>query len=288
MGGSAAITCRCCRPWRQAGFRTTLISNAEHFSEASAALAAPLVRETLVRRNIGYDFGAWRDGLADLVPLDGVEQLLLCNDSVYGPFAPLASLLSRADPAAADVWGMTEGRNHGPHLQSYWLLFHGKAITHPAFKRFWRTLPYINDKFAVVEAGELGLSRQLRAAGLRLNALFSYPEAEAAFRAQASPDSPVADAILDALDRGWPMNPSHHFWRVLIAELGLPFIKRELLTLNPAGMDDLADWEHVVQARFGVAPLAAREHLDSLGRQRPTSPDARGLMRLLRQVMSRP
>lgn len=68
-----------------AGFRTILVSNAEAFDAEAAARVAPLVRETLVRRNVGYDFGAWRDGLAHLGELERTEQSLLCDDSAYGP-----------------------------------------------------------------------------------------------------------------------------------------------------------------------------------------------------------
>jgi lipopolysaccharide biosynthesis protein len=212
---------------------------------------------------------------------------LLCNDSVYGPFAPLGPLLARAEPSEADVWGMTEGRNHGPHLQSYFLLLHRRAIAHPAFAAFWRDLPYLNDKFAVVEAGELGLSRALAAAGLRLRALFPYTQAEACFRAAARSDRPGERAMLRALDRGRALNPTHHFWRALIADLGLPLIKRELLALNPAGLDDIDDWQQIVEARFGAEPHAAAEHLAALA-QCPPSSQGRGLMRLLRTSMSAP
>ena len=270
-----------------AGFRVTLVSNADGFSATAAARVAPLVREVLVRRNLGYDFGAWRDGLRAIGDLDGCRQLLLCNDSVYGPFAPLGPLLARADPDAADVWGMTEGRNHGPHLQSWFLLFHPRALRHPAFDAFWRELPLLADKFAVIEAGELALSRRLRVAGLRLGALFPYAEAERCFRAHANPRHLQQRLMLRALRGGRVLNPSHHFWRPLIAELGLPFIKRELLALNPARLDDIRAWDRVIATRFGVEPLAARRHLAWL-KQQPQATDPAGLMGLLRTLMSAP
>ncbi len=270
-----------------AGFRTTLVSNAVGLTVEASARVAPMVRETLVRRNVGYDFGAWRDGLEHLGDLGCAEQVLLCNDSVYGPFSPLQRLVAEARPDQADVWAMTEGRNHGPHLQSYWMLFHRTAVVHPAFAAFWRTLPYLDDKLAVIEAGELRLSRQLTAAGLRLQALFPYDEAEARFRATADPARAGDRMLLRAIARGRALNPSHHFWRVLIADLGLPFIKRELLALNPAHLDDLGDWQQVVEARFGVLPRVAAEHLATAARPgQPNQPG--GLTRLLRTIVSAP
>jgi glycosyltransferase involved in cell wall biosynthesis len=271
---------------RAAGCRVMLVTNAEQFGAAAAAQVASLVHDVLVRRNRGYDFGAWRDGLRALGDLHRYDQLILCNDSVYGPFCPLEPLLAKAESDQADVWSMTDGRNHGPHLQSYFLLFHRRAMTSAAFARFWARLPYVDDKFAVVEAGELTLSRQLLAAGLRLRALFPYDAAEACFRAAADPLRPTHQAMLRALDRGRAMNPTHHFWRLLIAEFGLPFIKRELLTLNPARLDDISDWEAVVQARFGVRPLAASSHLGNL--VHPQATTSTNLIGLARRIMAAP
>ena len=57
----------------------------------------------------------------DLVarPPSEARLLLLANDSVAGPFAPLGPLLARVDFAMADIWGATDSRERGYHLQSY-------------------------------------------------------------------------------------------------------------------------------------------------------------------------
>ena len=55
---------------------------------------------------------------------------MLANDSVYGPLFDLKEILARCD-ASADIWGMTDNRAGGYHLQSYFLLFRGRALVCP-------------------------------------------------------------------------------------------------------------------------------------------------------------
>src|SRR4051794_4350394 len=45
-----------------AGFRITFVSNATKFSQGTAAEIASCCRQILWRRNVGYDFGAYKDG----------------------------------------------------------------------------------------------------------------------------------------------------------------------------------------------------------------------------------
>src|SRR5215212_6819303 len=72
-----------------AGFRITFVSNAPKFSQKSVAEIAVFCRRIVWRRNTGYDFGAYKDGIKAIGDLDQVDRLLLMNDSVYGPFHPL-------------------------------------------------------------------------------------------------------------------------------------------------------------------------------------------------------
>ena len=90
-----------------AGFRVTFVSNARKFRDASVAAVKPFCRQIIRRRNVGYDFGAYKDAIALLGDLAECDRLLLMNDSVYGPFRPLTSIFEMADPEC-DFWGITD------------------------------------------------------------------------------------------------------------------------------------------------------------------------------------
>ena len=144
-----------------ARFRVTFVSNARKLTEESAAAVKPFCRQVIWRRNLGYDFGAYKDGIAHLGDLDGCDRLLLMNDSVYGPFRPLDAILDAVSPSQLDFWGITDSWDRHYHLQSYFILFFPTAITSRAFRKFWRRLPYVNNKLWVIRNGEIMLTQRL-------------------------------------------------------------------------------------------------------------------------------
>ena len=62
----------------------------------------------LARRHCAYDFGSYRLGLAEAESrgwLASASHVLLCNDSVIGPFFNLESVVRKLIDSAAPVWG---------------------------------------------------------------------------------------------------------------------------------------------------------------------------------------
>jgi len=109
----------------------------------------------------------------------------------------------------------------------------------------------------VVQQGELGLSRRMRAAGVRCAALFGYArllaEVDEATRIGLGPRF----ALPEALER-YPLNPCHHLWRVLVERMHFPYLKTELVLRNPGQLPGVSAWEEVVPA--SEVP-AIRQHL---------------------------
>ena len=60
------------------------------------------------RPNLGYDFGSWAQILELLPRVRSAEVALLVNDSLVGPFRPLAPLLAQMEADSAPVWGLVE------------------------------------------------------------------------------------------------------------------------------------------------------------------------------------
>ncbi len=101
------------------------------------------------------------------------------------------------------MFGLTENRGGGSHLQSYALLASGDAAV----------------KDVARLTGALRLN-DLRPLGPR----FAEP---------------------DAVDR-YPLNPTHHLWRVLIDRFGFPFLKTELVRRNPGRLPGVDAWPALV------------------------------------------
>ena len=89
--------------------------------------------------------------------------VLLLNDSLVGPFAPIDHLLERFHRSHADVWGMTDTEQLGHHLQSYCLGFRRAAWTIRSSARSGRASGWKPSRDDVIQRYELGLSRVLPA-----------------------------------------------------------------------------------------------------------------------------
>lgn len=243
-----------------AGFSVVFVTNSGKLDPAAEALLKDLCAAVIVRRNIGYDFGAIAEALAVMgLPRAETNRLLIANDSVYGPLAPIRDVVSRMDFDKADVWGATDSWQHRYHLQSYFVLVGRRALDHPAWRGFWRTVRQVSSKDWVISRYEVGLTQALLRGGLRCRALWRYQdlmdramdqlaEAETGPRTTNRREQARLERltrICDAYVQRAPVNPTAELWRELLAA-GYPFIKAELLRTNPARVPDVAEWQMVV------------------------------------------
>ncbi len=266
---------------REAGYSILFVTNSPKFLPSAVEVLRQHCALILRRRNRGYDFGAYKDALREIPDVAVLESLILANDSVYGPFHSLRELLRQADPNQADIWGITDTFQHHYHLQSYFLLFHRAALTATEFHRFWKDVCYAQSKQLVVHYHEIGFSRRMLAAGLRLEALYPYRAValelmdDLGCRSLDDPDwaarLPQRDYLrwlYDNLMAGVPVNPSHFFWEPLLRRHGYPFLKRELLTRNPCNVPLTQYWESAVRQVSGYDTRLISRHLQHVLRNR--------------------
>jgi hypothetical protein len=229
--------------WRAAGFDIVFVSNAAPPPADWEAVGAHCVLR-IARDNIGRDFGAWRDALPLAVERFGPpDELLLANDSVIGPlhdFGPVIAALRAGD----GLFGMTESRGGGAHLQSYALLARGEAAVGQVACHLAGMTPG-RSKWRLVRDGEIGLTRRVLAQGLRVGALFGQDRVTARLDAAARARLGPRYAEPEGFER-YPLNPTHHLWRELVEAFGLPFLKTELVLRNPLGLPGVERWREVV------------------------------------------
>jgi len=230
--------------WADCGFNVVFISNADPPVEDWRAISEHTVLR-IRRRNTGRDFGAWRDAAAHaLFHFPRPDELLLANDSVLGPFRPLHPLVDLWRGGGEGLFGMTESLGGGVHLQSYALLARGEAPIATVLDHL-SSLRDSRSKWRTVQQGEIALTKRMLQAEHRCAALFAYDAVcaavDAAARASLGPRFAAAELWR------YPLNPTHHFWRVLIRELGFPYLKTELVLRNPGGLPGLAAWPEVIQ-----------------------------------------
>jgi SAM-dependent methyltransferase len=226
------------RELQAAGFGVVFVTAANPPS-SELAKVAPYVLKSIVRNNIGHDFGSWIE--ADRQhPADPRGLLLLCNDSVYGPLWDLKKTLAELVSVEADLYGMVMSNEHVRHIQSWFMLFTPQAHQSWAFRTLMTSRSDIRSRQDVIENIELRLTKILESNGLRSHALYDP-------RRLNSPPNIAS-------------NPSHFLWQQLLEIYGVPFIKIALLQSNPMQLNLAAVPEvvgrHSEKALLATMPFA--------------------------------
>lgn len=213
---------------RRCGFDTVLVSTSETLDPSDVERARASCRAVISRANLGIDFGSWKCGLETLPDWASYTQLLLANDSVFGPLFPLSTTFEAAQRLQSHVVGLTDNHAFRTHLQSYFLIF---DLRHEPCVRFvadyFRRVRLVRNKHWAVRAYEIPLAAMARRHGLTCKVLF-----------------PAADRPEWATDP--LMNPTHAAWDSLILDAQFPFLKRDLLIRNPRNIPGTESWPEVV------------------------------------------
>ncbi|OYV37430.1 MAG: lipopolysaccharide biosynthesis protein [Acidocella sp. 20-61-6] len=255
------------------GRSVVFITNSGKLRSKARTILQPICASIIIRNNVGYDFGAWRDGIAHYkLPLADTEELILANDSVFGPLKPLDEMLAALDYTKADMWGLTDSWQHLYHLQSFFLAFGKKALNDKAFKKFWASVRPVPSKPYIVKKYEIGITQYMLKYGLSCAAVWPYDKLilmidqlevhklltfkKNDYR-KIDPVSITRKTHLlrlrHALARRAPLNPSAELWRQLLLS-GFPFLKRELLRDNPTKVEDVHEWIYTVRHELGLDP----------------------------------
>ena len=107
----------------------------------------------VIRENIGYDAGAYKDIIVNYLGEDKIkyyEQIILCNDTFYGPFIHFTEIFAKMNKTQADFWGLNYLDSHlAPHIQSYFLVIGSSIIRNGDLYKFFQS--YIDEKETMIE-----------------------------------------------------------------------------------------------------------------------------------------
>ncbi len=144
------------------GISIIFISNSP-VSEEDKGVLSPFITNMRLRPDEGYDWTAWKEALLALgiEGLSKYDELILMNDSCYGPVFPLEEMFSKMDKEDVDFWGITE--NTDPHyiyhIQPYLCVFKNKIFISNKFMEFWKGVHNIVTYSDAVTKGELCMTK---------------------------------------------------------------------------------------------------------------------------------
>lgn len=183
----------------------------------------PVADEILVRENEGFDIWAHKEALDLLGPrLAEYDEILLTNDTWFGPVRPYRAVFDRMDARATHFWGMTDHAREEPnpftlegvlpyHLQSFWIAVRREMFLSEAWSQYWRDLPQMPGYFDAV---------------LQHEAIFTERFADRGF---------VHDVAFPSAD--YPTDHPALFNPELLLADGCPLIKRRPLFHYPPFLD---------------------------------------------------
>lgn len=180
------------------------------------------------RENIGYDAGAYKDMLCTILGWDKVwqyDELVLLNDSFFGPFYDLNRSFDIMDNVKCDFWGMTRhpsgevktiGYTFDSHIQSYFLVFRRQVLKNSLFKEFWESFPYPNTLMETIINYEFGINQYLTKNGF------------------------ISKTLSDiwGIEFKENENPTINYSLELIRDKGLPVLKKKSLLICNHGFEN--------------------------------------------------
>ena len=193
-------------------------------SEQEIAKVASFCRNIIIRRNRGYDFGSWKDGLTLIDDeISDYKSLIMANDSVYAPLYDIKEMIDEMERHECDFWGITASNEIAYHLQSYFLFLHPKVFLSETFQQFWNKLKHYKHKNSIIRKYEISLSRRLLRCGFIADSYVKCPENDCSRK----------------------NNSTLFQYKELIIQHHAPVFKTSLLRKAPPGID-ISEWRDVL------------------------------------------
>lgn len=200
------------------------------------------VSKIILRSNVGLDFGSWKTALSYVKDIYRYHQIILCNDSVYGPLYDLHKVFETMERKNLDMWGITDSKERTYHLQSYFLVFNNRPSAMQFFTEFWNSYKFVSNKEYIINNYEIGITQKAIKTKLRIKAFCDYNEVLNEYCIKN------ADGKFDIITkRKGISNPMHYFWKFIIQNFQCPFIKIELLRDNPLGINGINTWPDILK-----------------------------------------
>ncbi|HBJ77390.1 MAG TPA: hypothetical protein DDY68_06490 [Porphyromonadaceae bacterium] len=144
----------------------------------------------LAQRHGEYDFGSYKRGFFYALSnslLENCDELILCNDSCYGPIYPFEEMFKEMDKRGYDFWGVTLNSSgiefkggktidvpNMPHIQSYFIVFKSQVFQSNVFANFLKNIHHEENKALIVIHYEIHFTELLEENGFHYGVYSTY------------------------------------------------------------------------------------------------------------------
>lgn len=120
-------------------------------SGSEKAKFSPFTDKVKIRENVGLDAGAFKEVYDEYQEyFKTFDELILMNDTFYGPFIPFKQICDKMEKKNIDFWGLSanydspDGFGYLPdkmihsHIQTFFIAFRNNVLTSDAFNIYWQ------------------------------------------------------------------------------------------------------------------------------------------------------
>lgn len=125
-------------------------------------------QDIFVRKNVGFDAGGYKDAFTEfLTPeeLTSYDEIVLFNDTFYGPLYPWIDVFNIMEKEKIDFWGLSRhpgGKLQGgivaQHIQSFFLVCRKALFESKNWTEFWNGLEYPKNVWEAISNFEVRFS----------------------------------------------------------------------------------------------------------------------------------
>lgn len=207
----------------------------------------------IIRQNRGYDFGSYFVGWQSVseTDLSFYKNVAFANDSVYGPIGSLDRFCRFINENDCDMVGLIDSFQFCYHLQSWFLVFSNNERSMQFLRWFWSRFKFYNSRSIAIAFYEIGMTQLAIEWGLKVRAFAPYGQVRRAAEARTEELGYIARTLYRNI------NPAQYYWRILIEDFSVPFVKRELVLKNPKKIPDVYKLTELAAARnydIGMLP----------------------------------
>lgn len=127
-----------------------------------------LASHVITGRHGEYDFGSYKRGYAyarEAGLLSEADDLILCNDSCFGPVGSFSEMFAEMETKGLDFWGATDSHEIAYHVQSFFIVLSRVTFKSDLFQKFIQSVEKQANVQQVINKYEIGLTKTLINAG---------------------------------------------------------------------------------------------------------------------------
>lgn len=149
-----------------------------NLNEEEIAKLSNITHHIIAKRHGEYDFGSYKYGYlyAKENNLLNTEELILANDSCFGPLLSFEDIWNEINKKECDFWGINQNDiDVDFHIQSFFIVFKENIFKNELFNNFIINIKKQENKDEIIKKYEIGLSKLLLENGFKAQSFCNYP-----------------------------------------------------------------------------------------------------------------